>query len=376
MTELCIQGLTKSFAGRQVLRGIDLTVASGRLVAILGASGSGKTTLLRLLSGFERPDCGSIRTSGRVLAGPGSFVPPELRQIGYVAQEGALFPHLSVADNILFGLPRGQRRAGARLDELLDLVGLPRNYAPRPPHELSGGEQQRVALARALAPRPALVLLDEPFSSLDAALRAGTRAAVANALSAAGATALLVTHDQAEALSMAHQVALLREGRLVQVASPEIFYRRPADAALAQFLGDAVLLPGFAKGRKVLCALGELQLPEGMPEGAVDVMVRPEQIRLNAGHLRPVGDTDIVATVGDVTFYGQDTMLRLHLAGTASGVAVAARVGGPVRFRPGDLVRLHVEGEVVVYPRAGRAAEAETAPPPLPRAAHPGRPGG
>ncbi len=207
MAEIRIEGLSKAFGERSVLRGVDLDVSSGRLVAILGASGSGKTTLLRLLCGFERADDGRIALNRQLVCAPGLHVPPERRRIGYVAQEGALFPHLSVAQNILFGLPRPARRSrdGGRAEALLELVGLPASYGNRPPHELSGGEQQRVALARALAPDPQLVLLDEPFSSLDAALRIGTRQAVAAALEAAGTTALLVTHDQSEALSMGHR---------------------------------------------------------------------------------------------------------------------------------------------------------------------------
>ena len=345
MTDVRIDGLTKAFGGRPVLRGVDLAVESGRLVAILGASGSGKTTLLRLLSGFERPDAGTIRTGGRMLSGPGVHVPPERRQIGYVAQEGALFPHLSVADNIVFGLPRRERRARHRVAELLELVGLPRFYAGRPPHELSGGEQQRVALARALAPNPGLVLLDEPFSSLDAALRSDTRAAVATALAAAGATALLVTHDQSEALSMGHQVAVLREGRLVQVASPETLYRRPVDAALAQFIGEAVLLPGVAGAGRVTCALGDLPLAPGMPRGAVEVLVRPEQLRLDRA------GTGVRARVCDLTFYGHDSQVRLSLAGGGPAVELIARVHGQSEFRPGETVMVAVDGEVVAYPR-------------------------
>ncbi len=239
MAELDVRGLSKSFAGQPVLQDVTLAVPAGRLVAILGPSGSGKTTLLRLICGFERADSGSVTIGGRQVCGPGRHVPPERRHIGYVAQEGALFPHLSVAENITFGLPRRERRQGHRVAELLDLVGLPPAYASRSPETLSGGEQQRVAVARALAPEPSLVLLDEPFSALDAALRVDTRHAVAAAFAATGATALLVTHDQMEALSMGHEVAVLRQGALVQVATPDRLYRYPMDAELAQFVGEA-----------------------------------------------------------------------------------------------------------------------------------------
>ncbi len=353
MTELSIVGLTKTLGSRVVLRGLDLTVESGALVAILGASGSGKTTLLRCICGFERADEGSIRIGDAIVAGAKAHCPPERRRVGYVAQEGALFPHLSVADNIAFGLPRRLRREKRRVDELLELVGLPRTYAARAPQQLSGGEQQRVALARALAPDPELVLLDEPFSSLDAALRADTREAVTAALARAGATALLVTHDQAEALSTGRQVAVLRDGRLVQIATPEILYRRPVDAELARFVGEAVLLPGIARDGRVACALGDLKLGAPAADGPVEAMIRPEQIRLSS-----IGEaTEARAHVVAVTFYGPDADVRLSLSGAEPPLALSARVLGHACPRPGDWVAIQVAGEVVAYPRRdGRAA--------------------
>jgi iron(III) transport system ATP-binding protein len=346
MAQLIIEGLQKSFAGEPILRGVDLTVASGGFVAILGASGCGKTTLLRLVCGFERADAGTISIGGRRMVGPGQHMPPEQRHIGYVAQEGALFPHLSVADNIVFGLPLRQRRAHDRVGELLELVGLSADFAARPPHQLSGGEQQRVALARALAPEPKLVLLDEPFSALDTALRAETRRAVAAALAAAGTTALLVTHDQPEALSMADPVAVLRDGRLIQVADPMTLYRHPADAELARFVGDAVLLPGVARDGLVYCELGCLTLAVGMPEGAVDVLIRPEQIRLLAYNAGCTG-----ARVERIRFFGPDASVDLTLFERNPQTALSARVPGHSAPRPGETVGLVVAGEVVTYPR-------------------------
>jgi len=351
MTELNIVGLSKAFGANPVLRDIDLRVATGSLVAILGPSGSGKTTLLRLICGFERVDEGTISIGDEVVSGPGVHVPPEQRQIGYVAQDGALFPHLSVADNIVFGLPRRQRRAGFRVGELLELVGLPPSYASRPPQELSGGEQQRVALARALAPAPALVLLDEPFSSLDAGLRVATREAVATALTAVGATAVLVTHDQPEAMSMGQCVAVLREGRLVQIASPETLYRRPVDRELAQFVGEAVLLPGIAEGGSVVCELGRLALASSVRDGPVEVLVRPEQIRLTA---IPDSETpQIRAKVGEVTFYGHDASVALSLSAASSRFSLVARVPGHMSPHRGDEVYVSVEGAVIAYPPVG-----------------------
>ena len=345
MTALDIVGVSKSFGDVAVLTGLDLEVAPGSLVAILGASGGGKTTLLRLICGFDRADAGSIAIAGRPVSGPGLHTRPEHRRIGYVAQDGALFPHLSVAQNILFGLDRAGRRDCARAEALLELVGLPTHYATRPPQALSGGEQQRVALARALAPRPGLVLLDEPFSALDAALRAGTRRAVADALSRAGATALLVTHDQSEALSMGDQVGVLRHGRLVQIAAPAELYRNPVDAELARFVGEAVLLPGHAEGGVVACALGRLALaPGGIGAGAVQVMVRPEQIVLAA----PRADGRD-ARVISVAYYGHDASLGLILPMLQA--PLVARVNGAqaLSLREGDLVRLAVAGPVVAF---------------------------
>ncbi|MFL9994805.1 ABC transporter ATP-binding protein [Paraburkholderia sediminicola] len=351
MSELRIRGLQKSFDGHPVLHGIDLSVERGTLLALLGPSGSGKTTLLRLLCGFERADNGSVEIDGRRVAGDGLHMPSEQRRIGYVPQEGALFPHLSVADNIVFGLPRTQRRARHRVAELLELVGLPADFGRRAPQQLSGGQQQRVALARALAPSPTLVMLDEPFSSLDAALRLETRQAVASALAATGATAVLVTHDQSEALSLGHEVAVLWNGRLIQTATPETLYRRPVTRELASFVGEAVLLPGTVRQHRVSCELGDLPLCEPMGNGPVDVMVRPEQIRLlRAEETMPNGAASYDAVVQEVIFQGQDAGVTLQLQSGAQTV-VRARVPGYLSPRPGAHVRLAVDGEVTAYPR-------------------------
>ena len=259
MKDLSISGVVKSFGGLSVLSGVDLEVPEGSFTAILGPSGSGKTTLLRIIAGFERPDEGQVRLGDEVVDDSAQrFVPCEKRRIGYVPQEGALFPHLSVGRNVAFGLPREDRRRG-RVMELLEMVGLA-DEARRYPHQLSGGQQQRVALARALAPDPYIVLLDEPFSSLDAALRASVRAEVHDVLRQSGTTSILVTHDQDEALSMADRVAILRGGVVAQVNAPSTLYRLPRDAELAQFLGEANLVEGTAHGARVATALGELEI--------------------------------------------------------------------------------------------------------------------
>ncbi len=352
MATLHVEGLCKSFRDFAVLDGVNLDVAAGSLVAVLGASGSGKTTLLRLIAGFERVERGRIAIGGQLVADAGLHMAPERRGVGYVMQEGALFPHLSVAENILFGVASKAQRGAGRVADLLDLVGLPQRYAQWQPHRLSGGEQQRVALARALAPEPKLVLLDEPFSALDAALRGDTRRAVAEALRAVGATGILVTHDQSEALSMGSKVAVLRRGRLVQVATPIELYRHPVDAELARFIGEAVLLPGTASGNVAHCGLGSLAIGTGPGEGPVEVMVRPEQI----GLLPPGSVGCAQGRVLGVTFYGHDAVVEIALAG-AAGTAISARLFSANLPEPGEAVGVAVQGAVVAYPvpRSGAA---------------------
>ena len=226
---LVARNLAKSFNGSAVLENIDLRLRPGSITAVVGSSGCGKTTLLRLIAGFETPDAGTVTIAGRQVASPESAVAAHRRGVGYVAQDGALFPHLTVGQNISYGLPGTARSAPvrARVAELLETVSLDPSYASRRPHQLSGGQQQRVALARALARQPVLMLLDEPFSALDTGLRASTRKAVAQLLAAAGVTTLLVTHDQEEALSIAGQVAVMRDGRFTQVGTPQQVYLRP-----------------------------------------------------------------------------------------------------------------------------------------------------
>ncbi|OYV36135.1 MAG: ABC transporter ATP-binding protein [Rhodospirillales bacterium 20-64-7] len=345
-----VDGLTKGF-GSPVLRDISFALEAGSLTAFLGASGSGKTTLLRLIAGFEQPDAGEIRLGGALIASPRLSVRPERRGIGYVAQEGALFPHLSVADNITFGLPRAARRARTGVVRLLEMVGLPTGFADRAPQQLSGGEQQRVALARALAPAPALVLLDEPFSALDAGLRAQTRAAVAAALAAAGATAILVTHDQAEALSMGARVGVLQAGTLKQLSPPHTLYRAPADAALARFVGDAVALPAIAQRGMAACELGPVRLAGTVADGPVELMIRPEQIRI----ARNSSAGGVKARLGQVTFYGHDATVQLHLT-QAPDALVTARAFSDSLPPAGSDVWVHVAGDVIAYPAPSHPA--------------------
>jgi iron(III) transport system ATP-binding protein len=346
VSSLVVRGLVKGFGTNPVLQGLDLTVASGTITAILGSSGSGKTTLLRVLCGFERAEQGSIVLDDEVVDDRSHYVPPERRRIGYVPQDGNLFPHLTIAGNIRFGLPRGVE-SRSRVRDLLDMIGLA-DRARSYPHQLSGGQQQRVALARALAVHPRLVLLDEPFASLDAALRSTVRTEVIEILRKAGATALLVTHDQDEALSLSDAVAVLRGGVIAQLDTPHELYARPADPDLAGFVGDVNLLDGTVEGGHVLTALGRLPLDQsGTPAaaGPVLVMVRPEQLVLRLVDGQPA---DVACTVLTQEFYGHDAIVRVSLNG-AEAPNLVVRVRGDSRWSPGGQVSASVEGPVVAY---------------------------
>ena len=303
-------GVSKAYGRVQALRAADLTLATGTLTAVLGPSGCGKTTLLRAVAGFERIDAGTIRVSGQAVAGPGLHVPPERRRVTIVPQEQALFPHLSVAGNVGYGLRRGPERDRA-VDAMLRLAGLA-GLGDRMPHELSGGQQQRVALARALAPDPTVVLLDEPFGSLDAALRDEIRSEVAGVLRASGATSLLVTHDQEEALSMADSVAVMRDGVIVQHGPPNEIYKRPADVWIANFVGRANVIAGdMVRPGSVETAVGTLALAEGPDRGPVDVVIRPEQLRISGATQNGGGN----ATIEDRRYFGHDAVVTVALFG-------------------------------------------------------------
>jgi iron(III) transport system ATP-binding protein len=302
-----LTGVAKSFGATRAVAEVDLEIRESELVAVLGPSGCGKTTLLRLIAGFEAPDAGVIEVAGEIVAEPGKWVAPEKRRIGMVFQDYALFPHLRVHQNVEFGLSRRPAEERRNLvARTLELVGL-QHKAERYPHELSGGERQRVALARALAPEPALVLLDEPFSSLDATLRSRLRREVELILREAGATALLVTHDQEEALVLADRLAVMRSGRIVQVGCPEDIYARPAERWTAEFVGEVNVLAGLARGAEVETELGAFDLPVPA-NGDVHVAVRPEQLELRLDH-------DPNAEVVDCEFRGHDVLYRVRHEG-------------------------------------------------------------
>lgn len=343
MSRLELREVSKSFGATEVLRKVSLDVPERQLVALLGASGAGKSTLLRLVAGFERPDAGEIWLDGLLLASAAQSVAPERRGIGLVPQEAALFGHLTVAENVGFGL-RGLRQAerAARIAELLELIEIP-ELAQRRPDQLSGGQQQRVALARALAPHPKFLLLDEPFSALDVELRERLRQDVRRVLRAEGVTALLVTHDQEEALSLADRVAILRDGAIAQYGPPAEIYNAPVDVGVATFLGDSVVIDGNVVEGKVVTGLGRLTPLNQVQDGARGkVAIRPENFYLQPN---PNGDAVVVGR----TFFGHDAILEVD----TPQLRVRARSNGPFAPEVGMRVTVWVRGLVNFYPDVG-----------------------
>jgi iron(III) transport system ATP-binding protein len=331
---LDLSGVTAGYGNRPVLRDIDLTVQPGELLALLGPSGCGKTTLLRCVAGLEPVTSGTIRIGEVTVSAPGRAVVPERRGVGMVFQDGALFPHLTVARNVGYSLRRAQNR-DARVRELLELVGLA-DYGDRLPGTLSGGQQQRVAIARALAPSPTVLLFDEPFSSLDAALRVKVRTEVRRLLDEVGVTSVFVTHDREEAFALGHRVGVMREGVLEQVATPVEVYEQPVSAWVAGFVGEANILAGDAQGELADTAIGRVPLL-GRSAGPVQVLCRPEQLELLAGSNGQAGG----ARVESVEYHGRDSRCEVRLG---TGELVTARLPGEVLHRAGDEVLVRHKG--------------------------------
>jgi iron(III) transport system ATP-binding protein len=350
MSAIELRDASKAFGATQVLDGIALTVPERSITAVLGASGSGKTTLLRLIAGFEALDGGTLTIGDRLVDDGRRSVPAQHRGVGYVPQEGALFPHLTVRANVGFGLARNDR---GRVTQLLDLVGLGELHA-RFPHQLSGGQQQRVALARALAIEPSVVLLDEPFSALDASLRGELRRDVARILTETETTTVLVTHDQGEALAMAGQIALLDGGRVIAAGAPRRLYHDPPALDAAASIGELNLLPAQATGATAQTALGEIAIvgPAGTPatdevHGSCRVMLRPEQLTLALA----AGNGHTEAAVVEIQYHGHDALARLRVGQDGAPVLVA-RIPGELQLEPGQAVWIGVTGSGRAWPAA------------------------
>ena len=338
MPYLQITDVTKRFNGTVALDRLHLTVGQGESLALLGPSGCGKTTLLRVLTGLEIPDSGTVTIAGSTLADSTSFVPPEKRRIGMVFQDRALFPHLTVARNVAFGLDKKAIDQG-RVTATLEMVGLA-HLADRYPDELSGGQAQRVAVARALAPRPRVLLFDEPFSNLDTGLRARVRTEVAALMREVGMTSIFVTHDQEESFVLGDRVAVMRDGRIEQVGSPEKVYQRPTSPWVATFLGEANIMRATATNGHATTEIGELPLVGGFEGGPCRVIVRPEHLLVEPGDQ---------AVITSVEFYGHDTSYEMAL----NHENLAARVIAAPRFVAGDRVSLTYAGPEVVAFRTG-----------------------
>ena len=356
---LSVHQLTKAFApgAVPVVQDVSFDVADGEIFAILGPSGCGKTTTLRCVAGFERATEGRVVMQGRTLSGPGVHVPPEGRGVGIVFQDYALFPHLTVLENVAFGLQTGtQAQRTERAREALDMVGLS-NFEDRRPQRLSGGQQQRVALARTLAPEPDLILLDEPFSNLDALLREETRQEVRQLLKDRGMSAVLVTHDQEEALSFADRLAVMRSGQIDQVGTPEDVYYRPRTLFVAQFLGRTNLLLSQAAGAEADTALGRVRL-DREAEGTVLVSLRPEHLTLAAPetHDAPIG------TIVGRAFKGHDITYRVSCEGSEYLVHTDNRVS----YEPGDTVAIQSLEPAVVLESRSTPADVPTGATPDP----------
>ncbi len=326
---LAVTGVNVSFGETQVLSQIDLGVRAGEILALLGPSGCGKTTLLRTIAGLERPTTGSVVIGDEPVVNHEHWVPPEKRLVGMVFQDWALFPHLTVARNVAYGLPRAARNT-QQVDEILATVGLT-NFAQRSPATLSGGQQQRVALARALAPKPSVLLLDEPFSNLDTALRVDIRTEVHRILVELGITAVFVTHDQEEAFVLGDRVAVMRDGQIEQIAEPTDLYTKPDNRWVASFVGNVNLITGESSGLEAKTSVGTIPLALEH-RGAVDVLVRPEELHLEYGD---------EAEIELVEYYGHDVMVIVRLD---EGTRLRVRTLPHIRVARGDRVSVSYRG--------------------------------
>jgi iron(III) transport system ATP-binding protein len=354
---LQVDGLTRSFGGRPVVDDLSLTVAPGQVTCLLGPSGCGKSTSLRMIAGVERPDGGSIRIDGLPVYGAGVNLPPEARSVGLMFQDFALFPHLTVAQNVAFGLSGDRAAKARRVDELLERVNL-NGYGAKHPHQLSGGEQQRVALARALAPRPRVMLMDEPFSGLDNRLRDGIRDTTLDVLKEEGTAVLLVTHEPDEAMRMADEIALMRGGRIVQRGAPYNVYNAPVDKAAAAFFSDVNVIRGTCRGALTDTPFGAFLTP-GYPDGAeVEIIIRPQHLKIDfdrdgRGPNPTVQDgTPARGTLQRARYLGRESLVDFRM--DHDGSILTASVPGVFLPKPGTALWLMIRRDrCFVFP-AGR----------------------
>lgn len=351
---LVATGLSRSFGGAPVVNDVSLEVAAGQVTCLLGPSGCGKSTTLRMIAGVERPDTGTIRIDGRTVCGDGVLVPPESRSVGLMFQDFALFPHLTVAQNVAFGLSGDRAAKARRVDELLDRVNLS-GYGPKHPHQLSGGEQQRVALARALAPRPKVMLMDEPFSGLDNRLRDGIRDTTLEVLKEEGTAVLLVTHEPDEAMRMADEIALMRGGRIVQRGAPYNIYNAPVDKAAAAFFSDINVIRGTCRGALTDTPFGAFLTP-GYPDGAeVEIIIRPQHLKIDfdrggRGPNPTVQDgTPARGTLQRARYLGRESLVDFRM--DHDGSILTASVPGVFLPKPGTALWLMIRRDrCFVYP--------------------------
>jgi len=349
VTSLEVSHLSVSFGERTVIGDLSFALQAGEIASLLGPSGCGKTTLLRAIAGLLQPREGTIRLGTQLVGLSSVVLPPHKRRTGYVPQQGALFPHLNVAQNIAFGLSKkefSQAEITTTISEMLELIGMS-GYENQMPTELSGGQQTRVALARALAIKPKMVLLDEPFSALDAELRNELRSEVVALLRAQGTTAILVTHDREEALVSSDKVVLMRDGKIAQYGSPEEVYESPVSPSVAVSTGDALVLSAHqAKDGSTSYALSSLSAPTGAASTNNGyVVIRPEEISVSKSAAAGVAGTLI-----QLDYYGHDAMLVVKLSDSSD--VIRARVAGPMDFAVGDLVKVEHRGPIRFFANA------------------------
>ena len=353
---LVVEGLTRRFGGRAVVSDVSLSIGPGQVTCLLGPSGCGKSTTLRIIAGVERQDAGRVLVDGRILSDERIHRPPEARQIGLMFQDFALFPHMTVADNVAFGVSGDKSEKRRRAEEMLERVHL-EGFADAHPHELSGGEQQRVALARAIAPKPRIMLMDEPFSGLDNRLRDGIRDETLEILKEEGAAVLLVTHEPEEAMRMADEIALMREGRIIQKGAPYNVYNAPVDRRAAAFFSDVNVIPGVVHGALTDTPFGAFLAP-GFPDGTeVEIVIRPQHLRIDfdrdgRGPLpTPEDGTPARGVVVRSRFMGSESLVEFRM--DHDGSALKASVPSVFLPKPGTALWLMIRrGRCFVFRKA------------------------